>query len=70
MKITYDPDVDALYIKLRELPILKSVDYEEDVTLDLGEGGGPVGVEILDASLRQDPEDPWPALTRANAEAA
>ncbi|MBA2451891.1 MAG: DUF2283 domain-containing protein [Chloroflexia bacterium] len=70
MKITYDPDVDALYIKLRELPILKSVDYEEGVTLDLGEGGGQVGVEILDASLRQDPEDPWPALTRANAEAA
>lgn len=70
MKITYDPDVDALYIELRDLPILKSIDYEEGVTLDLGEDGDPVGVEILDASQRQDPESPWPALKHANADAA
>lgn len=70
MKITYDPDVDALYIELRDLPILKSVDYEEGVTLDLGEDDEPVGVEILDASQRQDPENPWPALKRAKADAA
>lgn len=69
MKITYDPDIDALYIELRDLPILKSVDYEEGVTLDLGEDGEAVGLEILDATNHLDPEGPWKLLEKTKEDA-
>lgn len=68
-KITYDPEVDALYIELRDLPILKSVDYEEGVTLDFGEDGEPIGLEILDATRHLDSESPWSLLTQTKEDA-
>ena len=49
MKMTYDPEVDALYIELRDVPIAESVDLEEGVTLDVDAEGKPVGLEILGA---------------------
>lgn len=50
MKIQYDPEVDALYIELREAHAIQSLDIEEGVTVDLDEKNGIVGIEILDAS--------------------
>jgi uncharacterized protein YuzE len=50
MKIEYSKDVDALYIRLREVQIEDSMDIEEGVTVDLDEKGHIVGIEILDAS--------------------
>jgi len=52
MKITYDPDVDALYIELRHVAASDSTDVEEGVTVDLDAEGHIIGVEILDASQR------------------
>lgn len=70
MTMTYDAEVDALYIRLRDQSIVDSVDYEEGVTLDIGEDGHPVGVEILDASKRLDDESDWPSLVMNRANVA
>ena len=52
MKIEYDPEVDALYIELRDVYADHSIDIEEGVSVDLDADGHIVGLEILDASER------------------
>ena len=52
MKITYDPEADALYIALREARPADSMDVEEGVTADLDDEGHIIGLEVLDASKR------------------
>ena len=50
MKISYDSEVDALYIRLLDGPQqCRTVRLSEEVALNLGEGEKLVGVEILDA---------------------
>jgi uncharacterized protein YuzE len=57
MKITYDAEGDALYIRLREVDLADSMDVEEGVTVDLDGEGHIAGIEILDASKRMTPEE-------------
>jgi uncharacterized protein YuzE len=57
MKITYDPEADALYIGIREVRPADSVDIEEGVTADLDSEGHIIGLEILDASKRMTLEE-------------
>ena len=57
MRITYDPEADALYIKLREATPRESMDIEEGVTVDLDNEGHVIGIEVLDASKRLTPEE-------------
>ncbi len=52
MNITYDHEVDALYIQLTDKKPARGVDIEEGVTVDLDKQGHLVGIEILDASER------------------
>ena len=52
MKITYDRQVDALYIQLTETRPSHGVDIEEGVTVDVDAQGHIIGIEILDASER------------------
>jgi uncharacterized protein YuzE len=52
VRIEYSKQVDALYIHLREAPVVESRDVEEGVTLDFDAAGHLVGLEILDASER------------------
>ncbi|MDA8334275.1 MAG: DUF2283 domain-containing protein [Peptococcaceae bacterium] len=52
MKITYDQDVDVLYIELREAEPKDSIDLEEGITVDLDENKHVIGLEILDARER------------------
>ena len=52
MIITYDREVDALYIQLTETKPARGMDIEEGVTVDLDAQGHMVGIEILDASER------------------
>ena len=52
MKITYDREVDALYIQLRDVKPSHGVDFEEGVTIDVDAEGHIVGLELLDASDR------------------
>jgi len=51
MRITYDPEADAMYIRLLEGDFpCRNVEVTQDVTLDFGPGEKLVGIEILDAS--------------------
>jgi uncharacterized protein YuzE len=52
MKVTYDPEVDALYIRLSdEQPVeVTTQRLSEDVAINYAPDGRIVGIEILDAS--------------------
>ena len=51
MKISYDPQVDALYISFKKGPTqVTTIRLNEDVAIDLGPGEEVVGIEVLDAS--------------------
>lgn len=52
MKTSYDRTTDSLYIEVRPQPSCRTVEIEEDVLLDLGEDGEPVGYDIQHASQR------------------
>lgn len=50
MRISYDAEIDALYILLLEGPQeCRTVRLNEEVALDIGPGEKLVGIEILDA---------------------
>ncbi|MBZ5560954.1 MAG: DUF2283 domain-containing protein [Acidobacteriia bacterium] len=50
MKISYDAEVDALYIRLLEGPHqCRTLRLTDEVSLNIGEGEVLVGIEILDA---------------------
>ncbi len=52
MKIEYDREVDALYIRLQEKYVAKTVEIEEGLNLDLDDKGKLIGLEVLDATDR------------------
>ena len=47
MRITYDPEADALYIELRHATPVDSRDIEDGVTADLDADGHVIGIEVL-----------------------
>jgi uncharacterized protein YuzE len=50
MKISYDPEVDALYIRFVEgKRECRTVRLNEEVALNIGEDEQLVGIEVLDA---------------------
>ena len=50
MKISYDPEIDALYIRLLDgKHECRSVRLSDEVALNIGAGEKLVGIEILDA---------------------
>ncbi len=52
MKIEYDNEVDALYIRLQEKHVSRTVEIVEGLNLDLDENGKLIGLEVLDATKR------------------
>jgi len=52
MKIEYDREVDALYIRLQEKYVARTIEIEEGLNLDLDENGKLIGLEVLDATER------------------
>jgi uncharacterized protein YuzE len=51
MKITYDPDVDALYVRFIDGPAeVITRQLSDDIALNCTGDGRIVGIEILDAS--------------------
>ena len=51
MKISYDPEIDALYIRLLDgKHECRSVRLSDEVALNIGAGEKLVGIEILDAT--------------------
>ncbi len=57
MKIEYDNEVDALYIRIQEKFVSKTKELEEGINLDLDEEGKIVGLEILGAKERYSQKD-------------
>ena len=51
MKITYDPEVDALYIRFRETTVTTK-HIGEGLAADYDAEGRLAGIEILDAAKR------------------
>jgi len=50
MKISYDKEVDALYIKLLDGNFeCRNVHLSDEITLNLGHNNELVGIELLDA---------------------
>ena len=54
MKVTYDPEVDVLRIRLSNAPIEESDEEKPGVILDYDKEGNIVALEILDASKRME----------------
>jgi uncharacterized protein YuzE len=54
MNRTYDSLTDSLYLEVRPLPSRRTMEIEEDVFLDFGEDGNPVGYDIQHASEKME----------------
>ena len=52
MRITYDPDVDAVYIMFGDAVPLDSHDVMDGLTIDVDGSGRILGIEVLDARTR------------------
>jgi uncharacterized protein YuzE len=52
MKTSYDKSTDSLYVEVRDLPSCRTVEIEEDVMVDYGADGDPVGYDIQHASTK------------------
>ncbi|MCX6150355.1 MAG: DUF2283 domain-containing protein [Ignavibacteriales bacterium] len=52
MKLHYDQNVDALYIRLDDSEILDSEEVKEGIILDFNKNDSVVGIEILNVSKR------------------
>ncbi|HDS74023.1 MAG TPA: DUF2283 domain-containing protein [Firmicutes bacterium] len=51
MKISYDTEIDALYIRLLDgVHECRTVRLNEEIALNIGDGEKLVGIEILDAA--------------------
>ena len=56
MRIEYDAEADALYIRFREGKPAENRDLEDGVMVDLDGQKHLIGIEILDVSHRFPPE--------------
>lgn len=52
LNTSYDQSTDSLYVEVRRLPSTRSVEIAEDVMLDIGSDGHPVGYDIQHASTK------------------
>lgn len=54
MKIEYDQQADAMYIRLRSGVVAESDEVRPGVVLDFDERGRMLGIEMLDVSQQAD----------------
>lgn len=57
MKITYDPKIDAMYIRFQDGAFVSNKEVEDGIILDIGKKGAVLGIEILEASRRLKSKD-------------
>jgi uncharacterized protein YuzE len=57
MKLTIDPEADALYLRLNDAQILDSEQVASGIVLDYDAHDNVVGVEMLHLSRRGNPVD-------------
>ena len=54
MKIQYYEETDSLYIDLRDVPSVNSIEVADGVVVDLDDKGRVVGIDIDNASQKLD----------------
>ncbi len=57
MQITYDTKADAMYIKFCDGEFVANKEVDDGIIIDRGKGNVILGIEILEASTRFQPED-------------
>lgn len=57
MRIEYDREVDALYIRIQEKEVSRTKEVAEGVNLDIDEEGKIIGLEIIGATERYSLKD-------------
>ena len=57
MRVTYDEEVNALYIRIKETPYYESDEIKHGLILDYDREGNLIAVEILDATGYLSPEE-------------
>jgi len=57
MKITYDKEIDALYLHFQDGVFSGNREAEEGIIFDIGKGNKILGIEILNASKRIKPKN-------------
>ncbi len=57
MKIEYDKEVDALYIRIQEKEVSHTKELEEGINLDLDDDNKIIGLEIIGATERYGQKD-------------
>lgn len=50
MRVEYDPEVGAAYIRLRDAPVAETEEIAPGVMMDLADDGRPTGFELLAAA--------------------
>ncbi|HLJ19310.1 MAG TPA: DUF2283 domain-containing protein [Stellaceae bacterium] len=50
MNTNYDETTDSLYVEVRPLPSVRTIESEEDIMMDLGSDGALIGYDIQHAS--------------------
>ena len=51
LRFEHDPEADAVYIQLRDLPYSHGTNLDDSRRLDFGPDNLPIGIELLDVSL-------------------
>jgi uncharacterized protein YuzE len=54
LNLSYDKSTDSLYVELRPSPAKRTREIADDVMVDLGEDGEPVGYDVQHASAKRD----------------
>ena len=54
MKLHYYPETDSLYIELKSGRVRRHARFRDGLNVDLDSGGGVIGFDIDNASLRLD----------------
>ena len=57
MKIEYDKEVDALYIRIQEKEVVRTQEVSDGVNLDFDVEGRLIGLEVLGASKKYPSSD-------------
>ena len=57
MKLEYDPQADAIYLRLKDAEIASTREVEDNLIVDLDASGRMIGIELLFVSDYLAPED-------------
>ncbi len=61
MKLEFDPQADALYLRLNDATIIETEQVRPGIILDFDSAGNVVGVEVLDVNKRLTQPEPTKA---------